>query len=56
MEGVDLDPEVSTHTPLAGRDNIVVVFFCREEVSTHTPLAGRDGRITGFVSYQTSFY
>ena len=33
---------ISTHTPLAGRDQVVRAvreFFC---ISTHTPLAGRD--------------
>ena len=33
---------ISTHTPLAGRDMNSVVLIGRLTISTHTPLAGRD--------------
>ena len=35
--------QVSTHTPLAGRDHQQCCRESRTTVSTHTPLAGRDG-------------
>ena len=34
---------ISTHTPLAGRDDLFRSVFCTMMISTHTPLAGRDG-------------
>ena len=33
---------ISTHTPLAGRDKNEIVHFIALIISTHTPLAGRD--------------
>ena len=33
---------ISTHTPLAGRDNVLRVDVQSPPISTHTPLAGRD--------------
>ncbi len=38
-----LIPDISTHTPLAGRDKIDGDFLGMTDISTHTPLAGRDG-------------
>ena len=34
---------ISTHAPLAGRDDLVPPFICEGGISTHAPLAGRDG-------------
>ena len=34
--------QISTHTPLAGRDDIILNGVYDAEISTHTPLAGRD--------------
>ena len=34
--------KISTHTPLAGRDEQHVALHCIYKISTHTPLAGRD--------------
>ena len=46
---------ISTHAPLAGRDDLVPPFICEGGISTHAPLAGRDNsgcltllRSTGF--------
>ena len=36
--------EISTHTPLAGRDEIVKIINVDKKISTHTPLAGRDDK------------
>ena len=33
---------ISTHAPLAGRDNDSQVIFALHLISTHAPLAGRD--------------
>ena len=33
---------ISTHAPLAGRDDLVPPFICEGGISTHAPLAGRD--------------
>ena len=33
---------ISTHTPLAGRDENILLVFLAVDISTHTPLAGRD--------------
>ena len=33
---------ISTHTPLAGRDNLMYYIRKAFPISTHTPLAGRD--------------
>ena len=33
---------ISTHTPLAGRDNALLTAEIDNPISTHTPLAGRD--------------
>ena len=33
---------ISTHTPLAGRDQLHLSPHARKRISTHTPLAGRD--------------
>ena len=35
-------PQISTHTPLAGRDYDVNGQWSVATISTHTPLAGRD--------------
>ena len=35
---------ISTHAPLAGRDDLVEDMETMEEISTHAPLAGRDVR------------
>ena len=34
--------QISTHTPLAGRDSNSAFITCGNAISTHTPLAGRD--------------
>ena len=47
---------ISTHTPLAGRDNNAVAAYADGEISTHTPLAGRDLPRTGVYLYQGYFY
>ena len=39
--------EISTHTPLAGRDDVDRVRKEIMKISTHTPLAGRDKSIVG---------
>ena len=37
---------ISTHTPLAGRDDTEdYTFNLKRHISTHTPLAGRDGEV-----------
>ena len=36
------DITISTHTPLAGRDNMRALSELFNDISTHTPLAGRD--------------
>ena len=36
-------PRISTHTPLAGRDQLLDLIFPKIPISTHTPRAGRDG-------------
>ena len=36
---------ISTHTPLARRDEIVVHSKPQQEISTHTPLARRDPKV-----------
>ena len=41
------DEDISTHTPLAGRDYKRLVFNGNLCISTHTPLAGRD-ELTSF--------
>ena len=33
---------ISTHAPLAGRDEIQHVTYIFQDISTHAPLAGRD--------------
>ena len=38
----EYDYNISTHTPLAGRDEILQFRYCMSAISTHTPLAGRD--------------
>ena len=42
---VYLDFNISTHTPLAGRDQHNITVELYENISTHTPLAGRDIRV-----------
>ena len=39
---LDMIYNISTHTPLAGRDGDITVNGFPESISTHTPLAGRD--------------
>ena len=34
--------KISTHTPLAGRDEVIYAYIINVGISTHTPLAGRD--------------
>ena len=34
---------ISTHAPLAGRDDEALIVACLHNISTHAPLAGRDG-------------
>ena len=34
--------DISTHTPLAGRDVLLCLYAGLRRISTHTPLAGRD--------------
>ena len=47
---------ISTHTPLAGRDILVVIIAGAVRISTHTPLAGRDAEAVphnaGIVAFQ----
>ena len=38
--------QVSTHTPLTGRDLFVCLPRFNTNISTHTPLAGRDAQLT----------
>ena len=40
-------PEISTHTPHAGRDAKMKMDVILMEISTHTPHAGRDSNIYG---------
>ena len=44
---------ISTHAPLAGRDNDSQVIFALHLISTHAPLAGRDyyGLVRRYVFY-----
>ena len=42
--------DISTHTPLAGRDTILDRTENGFQISTHTPLAGRDQVITDFAA------
>ena len=39
LEGME---DISTHTPLAGRDTDGTLVYSKLMISTHTPLAGRD--------------
>ena len=39
--------DISTHTPLAGRDQRHCVLAAFDRISTHTPLAGRDRCLLG---------
>ena len=39
------DADISTHTPLAGRDAAVAGGVETTGISTHTPLAGRDQKV-----------
>ena len=34
--------EISTHTPLTGRDMYIELYYTLVRISTHTPLTGRD--------------
>ena len=34
--------DISTHTPLTGRDDYIASFLHKYHISTHTPLTGRD--------------
>ena len=49
--------QISTHTPLAGRDLIAAAVMPTSEISTHTPLAGRDkkprNRFNTFIAIST---
>ena len=47
---------ISTHTPLAGRDNVRPDQDRPEGISTHTPLAGRDNFKIGGNTYNVNFY
>ena len=38
----DLNLDISTHTPLTGRDDSARAKACAKYISTHTPLTGRD--------------
>ena len=49
-------PEISTHTPLAGRDKKPTVDIPLLIISTHTPLAGRDEKLQDTISDQGNFY
>ncbi len=40
---------ISTHTPLAGRDDIYALLAIMGHISTHTPLAGRDKKSDAFL-------
>ena len=39
---ISIQHQISTHTPLAGRDFSIRRFYYFIFISTHTPLAGRD--------------
>ena len=41
---------ISTHTPLAGRDQNDNEILQYPQISTHTPLAGRDRKFTRFLA------
>ena len=45
--------EISTHTPLAGRDPHLLFHTSRGDISTHTPLAGRDDQRKGLDQFRT---
>ncbi len=47
---------ISTHTPLAGRDELWKRFGRNVKISTHTPLAGRDLRGPQGPKGDTDFY
>ena len=51
-----LKQKISTHTPLAGRDSIMVFLLTFESISTHTPLAGRDARDLKQLGCRIYFY
>ena len=46
---------ISTHTPLAGRDDYAYYFFPLVNISTHTPLAGRDRQALHNPLYNSEF-
>ena len=52
---VELRNDISTHTPLAGRDLIPKEDKATIKISTHTPLAGRDQIWTSSSSTWASF-
>ena len=48
--------DISTHTPLAGRDSEKCNDCDYDEISTHTPLAGRDGGSAPTAAQAFDFY
>ena len=46
---------ISTHAPLAGRDQYAVFTFLCDEISTHAPLAGRDTTATSITTAARNF-
>ena len=46
---------ISTHAPLAGRDNDSQVIFALHLISTHAPLAGRDQKASQGLHSKTRF-
>ena len=52
----EIDAEISTPTPLAGRDIIHIPIIRGKLISTPTPLAGRDKRGTVVAIVPPDFY
>ena len=48
--------EISTHTPLARRDNFTDGKKLLRQISTHTPLARRDQMIADYNKWSENFY
>ena len=53
---ISQNPSISTHTPLAGRDQLIPVVRMVQLISTHTPLAGRDQEALSALADYNNFY
>ena len=47
---------ISTHMPLAGRDQLIRRLRQRQQISTHMPLAGRDNTLGSLEEFYGYFY